>query len=49
MEADKLWDPALREPNDVRNKRASDALNGIFADTSDTFISITAHSGAITR
>ncbi|KAL0639306.1 putative phosphoglycerate mutase pmu1 [Maublancomyces gigas] len=49
VEVDKLWDPAWREPNEVRNRRASDALNEIFADTSDTFISITAHSGAITR
>ncbi|CAG8075862.1 unnamed protein product [Penicillium nalgiovense] len=47
-EEDKLWDPEVRESNEHRNDRLRGLLNDIFAHDESTYISLTAHSGAIT-
>lgn len=47
-EEDFLWDPKVRESNEHRNKRLRSLLNDIFASDESTYISLTAHSGAIT-
>ncbi|KAJ5780766.1 hypothetical protein N7457_005926 [Penicillium paradoxum] len=47
-EEDLLWDPEVRESNDERNDRLRSLLNDIFARDQSTYISLTAHSGAIT-
>jgi broad specificity phosphatase PhoE len=47
-EEDKLWDPEVRESNEHRNDRLRGFLNDIFAHDESTYISLTAHSGAIT-
>jgi broad specificity phosphatase PhoE len=45
---DLLWDPKVRESNEDRNKRLRSLLDDIFATDESTYISLTAHSGAIT-
>lgn len=47
-EEDMLWDPKVRESNEHRNDRLHNLLNDIFARDESTYISLTAHSGAIT-
>ncbi|KAJ5888547.1 hypothetical protein N7495_008588 [Penicillium taxi] len=47
-EKDLLWDPIHRESNEDRNKRLSRLLGDIFANDDNIFLSLTAHSGAIT-
>ncbi|KAJ5566168.1 hypothetical protein N7535_007806, partial [Penicillium sp. DV-2018c] len=49
-EEDLLWDAEVRESDEQRNQRLRCLLDGIFAEVGDesTFISLTAHSGAIT-
>ncbi|KGO37151.1 Histidine phosphatase superfamily, clade-1 [Penicillium expansum] len=47
-EEDKLWDAKVRESNEHRNDRLRCLLNDIFAHDESTYISLTAHSGAIT-
>lgn len=49
VENDPYWTLEWREPNDVRDIRLGEALNDILANDHNTYISITAHSGAITR
>ncbi|KAG0130435.1 histidine phosphatase superfamily [Tuber indicum] len=48
LENDPYWTLKWREPDDVRDIRLGEALNDIFAHDNNTYISITAHSGAIT-
>lgn len=47
-EEDKLWDPKVRESNEHRNDRLRGLLDDIFTHDESTYISLTAHSGAIT-
>ncbi|EEP81266.1 conserved hypothetical protein [Uncinocarpus reesii 1704] len=47
-EFDQLWDSKLRESSSARTERLRAALDEILLSDSSTFISITAHSGAIT-
>ncbi|KAL7268957.1 putative phosphoglycerate mutase pmu1 [Rhizina undulata] len=47
-ETDLLWDPVLMESDSARDVRLGHALDEIFATDDATFVSITAHSGAIT-
>lgn len=47
-EEDVLWDPKNRESDQHRNERLACLLNDIFAHDESTYISLTAHSGAIT-
>lgn len=47
-EEDRLWDPKIRESNGERNDRLRCLLNEIFASDESTYVSLTAHSGAIT-
>jgi hypothetical protein len=47
-EDDLLWDPEIRESNVHRNERLNRLLHDIFATDENTYISLTAHSGAIT-
>jgi hypothetical protein len=47
-EEDLLWDPKARESNEDRNKRLFELLCDIFASDDNVFLSLTAHSGAIT-
>lgn len=47
-EEDLLYDPKTRESNEERNRRLACLLNDIFANDYNVFISLTAHSGAIT-
>ncbi|CAG8280316.1 unnamed protein product [Penicillium salamii] len=47
-EDDLLWDPKIRESDDHRNKRLSSLLEDIFSTDESTYLSLTAHSGAIT-
>jgi hypothetical protein len=47
-EQDVYWDPKVRESNEHRNSRLRSLLNDIFATDQNTYISLTAHSGAIT-
>lgn len=47
-EEDTLWDPRIRESNEERNLRLHSLLDDIFATDDSTYISLTAHSGAIT-
>lgn len=48
-ENDELWHPEERESDSALNARLKKFLDDIFAaNTDNTFISITAHSGAIT-
>ncbi|KAJ5574063.1 uncharacterized protein N7459_008490 [Penicillium hispanicum] len=48
VEEDRLWDPKARESNEERNRRLAALLTDIFANDENTFLSLTAHSGAIT-
>lgn len=48
VEEDQLWDPRTRESNEERNRRLASLLNDLFANDDNTFLSLTAHSGAIT-
>ena len=43
-----MWDPIRREPNDARFLRLKSALDEIFTSDDSTYITISAHSGAIT-
>lgn len=45
---DRLWDPKIRESNEERNERLRCLLNDIFARDESSYVSLTAHSGAIT-
>lgn len=47
-EKDILWDPKNRETDQHRNERLACLLNDIFANDESTYLSLTAHSGAIT-
>ncbi|OOQ86498.1 phosphoglycerate mutase family protein [Penicillium brasilianum] len=47
-EEDELWDPKVREADEHRDQRLLDLLNDIFATDENVFLSLTAHSGAIT-
>ncbi|KAJ5482639.1 Histidine phosphatase superfamilyclade-1 [Penicillium sp. IBT 31633x] len=47
-EEDRLWDPKIRESNEERNERLRCLLNDIFASDESSYVSLTAHSGAIT-
>lgn len=47
-EQDELWDPKIRESDELRNKRLKDLLRDVFASDENIFVSLTAHSGAIT-
>ncbi|KAJ5174668.1 uncharacterized protein N7482_000545 [Penicillium canariense] len=47
-EEDELWDPKVRESDEHRNQRLLGLLNDIFASDENVFLSLTAHSGAIT-
>lgn len=47
-EDDPLWDPKKREPDNERNQRLIGLLNDIFGSDDNVFLSLTAHSGAIT-
>lgn len=47
-EEDLLWDPKIRESNEDRNKRLRRLLDDIFSTDESTYVSLTAHSGAIT-
>lgn len=47
-EQDLLWDPKTRESDEDRNKRLLQLLNDIFSSDEHVFLSLTAHSGAIT-
>ncbi|KAJ5386081.1 hypothetical protein N7509_008622 [Penicillium cosmopolitanum] len=47
-EEDLLWDPKTRESDEDRNKRLFELLCDIFARDNNVFLSLTAHSGAIT-
>jgi hypothetical protein len=47
-EEDPLYDPKLRESDTARDARLRDLLQDIFTHDTNTFISLTAHSGAIT-
>ncbi|KAL1961463.1 hypothetical protein VTO42DRAFT_191 [Malbranchea cinnamomea] len=46
-ETDPLWDPELRESNSARTARMRTLLDDIFTHDSSTFVSLTAHGGAI--
>ena len=48
MEEDKLWDAKVRESDEHRDRRLRELLNDIFAADVNEFLSLTAHSGAIT-
>lgn len=47
-EEDTLWDPRIRESDEERNLRLHSLLDDIFATDDNTYISLTAHNGAIT-
>jgi hypothetical protein len=47
-EDDLLWDAEVRESDEHRNNRLRCLLNDVFANDESTYISFTAHSGAIT-
>ncbi|CAG8248841.1 unnamed protein product [Penicillium salamii] len=47
-EDDLLWDPKIRESDHHRNKRLRNLLEDIFSTDESTYLSLTAHSGAIT-
>lgn len=47
-EEDLLYDPATRESNEERNRRLACLLDDIFGNDENVFLSLTAHSGAIT-
>jgi broad specificity phosphatase PhoE len=47
-ELDELWDPKVRESNEDRRERLRSLLEDIFTTDKNTYISLTAHSGAIT-
>ncbi|KAJ5683999.1 uncharacterized protein N7477_000344 [Penicillium maclennaniae] len=47
-EDDLLYDPNIRESDEDRNKRLQSLLNDIFSNDKNFFLSLTAHSGAIT-
>jgi len=47
-EDDLLYDPKRRESDEERNQRLRSLLSDIFANDENVFISLTAHSGAIT-
>ncbi|PYH84774.1 phosphoglycerate mutase-like protein [Aspergillus uvarum CBS 121591] len=47
-EADPLYDARLRESDSARDKRFRDLFQDIFSHDGNTFLSLTAHSGAIT-
>ncbi|KAJ5735262.1 uncharacterized protein N7483_000387 [Penicillium malachiteum] len=47
-EDDLLWDPKIRETDEDRDARLTEFLNDIFATDDNIFLSLTAHSGAIT-
>ena len=47
-EEDQLWDPKTRESDEERHRRLGCLLEDIFAHDNNTFLSLTAHSGAIT-
>ncbi|KAJ5235238.1 uncharacterized protein N7469_004406 [Penicillium citrinum] len=47
-EEDLLWDPKTRESDEERNERLLRLLNDIFSSDDHVFLSLTAHSGAIT-
>lgn len=47
-EEDEAWDPKVREADEHRDRRLLDLLNDIFATDENVFLSLTAHSGAIT-
>jgi hypothetical protein len=47
-EEDELWDPKVRESDEHRNRRLLELLDDIFATDENVFLSLTAHSGAIT-
>lgn len=47
-EEDLLYDPKTRESNSGRNARFYQFLTDVFAHDENTFLSFTAHSGAIT-
>lgn len=47
-EEDELWDPKIRESDQHRNERLRCLLDDIFDNDENTYLSLTAHSGAIT-
>ncbi|PWY96516.1 phosphoglycerate mutase family protein [Aspergillus sclerotioniger CBS 115572] len=47
-ETDEMYDPVLRESNSARDKRFRDLMQDIFTNDEVVFLSLTAHSGAIT-
>lgn len=47
-EEDNLWDPKIRESDEERSARLRVFLEDIFATDENVFVSMTAHSGAIT-
>ncbi|KAF7719718.1 Uncharacterized protein PECH_008904 [Penicillium ucsense] len=48
VEEDELCDPQIRESDKLRNKRLLELLNDVFLTDETIFLSLTAHSGAIT-
>lgn len=46
-EQDLLWEPHVREDDLSTDKRMKKLLDDIFSHDSNTFISLTSHSGAI--
>jgi len=46
-EADPLWGPELEESNSARDVRLKKIIDDMFTHNTDTFISITSHSGAL--
>jgi hypothetical protein len=46
-ENDPLWDPNTRETDSAQDARLKTVLDDVFSHDSNTFISITSHSGAI--
>jgi hypothetical protein len=47
-EEDELWDAKVRESDEHRDRRLRELLNDIFDTDENVFLSLTAHSGAIT-
>lgn len=47
-EEDELWHSKVRESDEHRDRRLRELLDDIFATNENVFLSLTAHSGAIT-
>ncbi|KAH8596523.1 phosphoglycerate mutase [Bisporella sp. PMI_857] len=46
-EEDPLWDPAYRETSSAQDARSKTVLDDVFGNDSNTYISVSAHSGEI--